>query len=325
MGICVFSSNPVGNGQPGTAPGWQLFNVIRTKLNQADLHDKYIQTIGSWISWDDGIMRDINLDGKKNEEDAVVKTTRIVGVFLTRGLNKINLPAVDFYSQDYHIGLVKQLDYNRIIENLKGSSWVYHNLEGDSKIINRSFEYRFNENTSAISLSGKKDHRELYLNRNNPNHPHYYIWKWYSQIASGKDEVVRHAMPYEANNRISVSGWAPSGWRSRIASYNATQNSFTVLLYSEEENGTNDAMISIPSKVQQGAVYHRNASPFVGMGFSNEERYKVEWETKDIVTSTGENANKDSGISVDQIVTNGKLTFQILGIRDFTTLVFKKL
>ncbi len=321
----LINDNPLYNEQPGTAPGWELIGVIRNKLNQADHHDKDIQTIGSWISWDDGIMRDVNFDGEKNEEDAVIKTIRIVGSFLSRGLNKINLPAVDFYNSNYHIGLVKQLDYNGIIENLKGSSWVDPNLEGDSKIINRSFEYRFNESTLGISLSGKKDHRDLYINRNNPNHPHYYIWKWYSQIASGKDEVVRHAMPYEQNNRLSVSGRAPNGWQFTISSYNVTQNSFIVLLYLDQENGMNDVTVSIPSKVQQGEVYHRNASPFVGMGFSNGESYKVEWETKDIITSTGRDSNKLSGISPAQIVTNGKLIFKILGIRVFTTLVFKKL
>ncbi len=324
----LINDNPLYNEQPGTAPGWELIGVIRNKLNQADHHDKDIQTIGSWISWDDGIMRDVNFDGEKNEEDAVIKTIRIVGSFLSRGLNKINLPAVDFYNSNYHIGLVKQLDYNGIIENLKGSSWVDPNLEGDSKIINRSFEYRFNESTLGISLSGKKDHRDLYINRNNPNHPHYYIWKWYSQIASGKDEVVRHAMQYEQNsNKISVSGWASGGWQFKISSYNVTQNSFIVLLYSERENETRNAMISIPSKVQQGAVHHRNrnASPFIGMGFSNGERYKVKWETKGIITSTGRNSNKRSGTSPARIVSNGRLTFQISNIKDFTTLVFKKL
>ena len=132
-------------------------------------------------------------------------------------------------------------------------------------------------------------------------------------------------MPYEANNRISVSGWASGGWQFTISSYNVTQNSFIVLLYSEGENGTRDAMISIPSKVRQGALHHRNASPFVGMGFSNGERYKVKWETKDIKTSTGENVNKRSGTSSARTVSNGKLTFQMPDIRDFTKLVFTKL
>ena len=153
----LVNNNPLYNEQPGTAPGWELLSVIRNKLDRAGYQDKGIQVIESWINWDDEIRRDINFDGKKNEEDAVFKTIRIVGSFLSRGLNKISLAAVDFFNPPWYIGLVKQLDYNRIIENRKGASWVYSNSEGGPKIINRSFKYILDENTSEVSLrEGKR-------------------------------------------------------------------------------------------------------------------------------------------------------------------------
>ncbi len=313
----ILEDKLLGNGQPGTAPGWELIGVIRNKLDQAGYQGKDIQVIESWVSWDDGISRDINGDNKVNEEDAVFRTIRIVGAFLSRGLNKINLAAVDFFNPPWYIGLVKQLDYRSIIENLKGPPWVYSNSEGGPKIINRSFQYKFDENTSIVSLREGRDLRNLYADRNNPNHPHYYIWKWYSQIASGKDEVVRHAMQYRSGNRLNVSGWASNGWRFRISSYNVTQNSFIVLIYSQNENGTNTINMNIPSKVKE-------SSPFIGRGFSNGDNYRVEWETKNITTSSGRDTNVNSGTSPVQTVSNDRLSFTLPNARRFTTLTFRR-
>ncbi len=315
----ILEDKLLGNGQPGTAPGWELIGVIRNKLDQADYQGKDIQVIESWVSWDNLISRDTNGDSEVNEEDGSIRTIRILGEFLQRGINKMNMPAVDFNNGQWHIGLVKKLDYDGIIENLKGASWVYPNSEGGPKIINRNFAYLFDEINSVVSVVEKRDftNPNLYDDPNNPNHPHYYIWKWYSQIASGKDEVVRHARPYRAGNRLNVSGWASNGWRFRISSYNVTQNSFIVLIYSEKENGTRTINMDIPSKVKE-------SYPFIGRGFSNGDNYRVDWETKNITTSSGRDTNVNSGTSPVQTVSNDRLSFTLPNARQFTTLTFRR-
>ena len=45
-----------------------------------------------------------------------------------------------------------------------------------------------------------------YINPPDPNHLHYYIWRWFSQIAAGTDEVIRHAVAGEVGNDIAVTG-----------------------------------------------------------------------------------------------------------------------
>ena len=50
-----------------------------------------------------------------------------------------------------------------------------------------------------------------YINPGDPNHLHYYIWKWYSQISGGKDEVIRHAIAGESGNDIKVLGIGMTG------------------------------------------------------------------------------------------------------------------
>ena len=65
-----------------------------------------------------------------------------------------------------------------------------------------------------------------------PNHLHYYVWKWYAQISGGSDEVIRHALAGEKGNDIKVTGKGFEGKeRYRIASWNRTRKRFTVLVH----------------------------------------------------------------------------------------------
>jgi len=114
-----------------------------------------------------------------------------------------------------------------------------------------------------------------YINPADPNHLHYYIWRWYSQIAGGSDEVIRHAIKGERGNDILVSGPGITGNEQyKISSYNRTKKCFTVLIYSSGANGTGYIDVSIPSTIQNGK-YYNNEPPKLTFGERVSRREQV--------------------------------------------------
>ena len=147
-----------------------------------------------------------------------------------------------------------------------------------------------------------------YINPGDPNHLHYYIWRWYSQIAGGSNEVIRHAMAGERGNDITTNGNGFTGNEQyKISSYDRTKKSFTVLVYSNGAAGTGFLEVSIPATIQNGKYYNNEFSKidFRGEGFRNGTKYNVSTITKDINDTTGKDENVSSGSSRNQIVRDG--------------------
>ncbi|MBT6056279.1 MAG: hypothetical protein HOH16_12710, partial [Planctomycetaceae bacterium] len=164
-----------------------------------------------------------------------------------------------------------------------------------------------------------------YINPPDPNHLHYYIWRWFSQIAAGPNEVIRHAVAGEVGNDIAVTGSGFTGnERYRIASYNRTEKSFRVLVYASGANGKTFTKVSIPSTIQTGR--HSNTGKglqdFCGEGFRSGEAYRVKIITKNISDEDGSDIHQATLNSETKIVEDGVLTATIVGARQFTLIDF---
>ena len=173
--------------------------------------------------------------------------------------------------------------------------------------------------------SGLPFTEEDYINPGDPNHLHYYAWRWYSQISGGSDEVIRHAMAGEQGNDITVLGIGMTGQEQyRISSYNRPKKSFTVLIYSGGANGKGWANISIPSTIQNGKYYNNEHSKidFRGEGIKNARKYSTRIITKDISRTDGSDQNVKEVELRKQVVREGKLTARVDGMNKFTTIEF---
>ena len=164
-----------------------------------------------------------------------------------------------------------------------------------------------------------------YINPPDPNHLHYYIWRWYAQIAGGSDEVIRHAIAGEAGNDIAVTGDGFTGdERYRVSSFNRTRTLFTVLVYASGADGKSSATVSIPSKIQTGKHYNHEFShvDFRGQGFSDGDVYYARIITKDIRINDGSDANPVYLQSDDATVRGETLTVTVPNINRFTAIEF---
>lgn len=308
---------------------WTQYDLARSKLDAANYQSKKILSAESWICWDNsGNNHDVNGDGKKDERDAFEKTITIFGKVLERGLNTVNMPWCDNSSR-WSMGLVKRVDYSGKIKQQK-PEWVIPSNDGGPDVVTHKLGVHGPEDRLKpyeVPESNLRFTDENYINPGDPNHLHYYIWRWYSQIAGGSDEVIRHAMAGEKGNNITALGNGLSGNEQyKISSYNRTKNSFTVLVYASGANGKGFLEIAIPSTVQDGKSYNNkdSAKDFRGEGFRNGSKYKVLVESKDINQTTGADENIDRSNSRTQIVSNGTLKFRIPTLRQFTKVEFVK-
>jgi len=157
---------------------------------------------------------------------------------------------------------------------------------------------------------------DAYINPPDPNHLHYYIWRWYAGIAGGRDEVVRHALAGEIGNDVIVMGPGFTGVeRYRISSWNRTRKQFTVLIYSGAANGKAWAKVRLPATVRSG-------QHFLGEGFADGETYRVRIETKNMDPETGEDAEKKVSESEVLTVEGGALSITVPQMKRFTRLDF---
>ena len=308
---------------------WTQYDLARGKLDAANYRSKKILSSESWICWDaSGNNHDVNADGKKDERDAFEKTITIFGKVLERGLNTVNMPWCDNSSR-WSMGLTKRVDYSGQIKKLK-PEWVIPSNNGGPDVVVRKLGIHGPEEKlkpHEVPESGLRFTEKDYINPGDPNHLHYYIWKWYSQIAGGSDEVIRHAIAGERGNDITTNGNGLTGNEQyKLSSYNRTKKSFTVLVYANGASGTGSLEVSIPSTIQDGEYYNNEFSKidFRGEGFRNGSKYNVSTITKDINNTTGKDENVSSGGSRNQVVRDGVLKVRIGKLRKFTKIVFSK-
>ena len=307
---------------------WTQYDLARTKLDKANYFSKKILSSESWIVWDNSSNNhDVNGDRVKNEVDAFDKTVTIFGKVLERGLNTVNMPWCD-NSSKWSMGLVKRVDYNGRIKKLK-PEWVIQSNDGGPDIVTRKIGLRGSSDSTfnpvEVPKSGLPFTEKNYINPGDPNHLHYYVWRWYSQIAGGSDEVIRHAIKGERGNDILVSGSGMTGDEQySISSYNRTKKTFTVLIYSSGADGKGSIEVSIPSTIQNGKYYNNEFSKidFRREGFANGTSYKALVETKNLSREDG----SDLGAQIINIseskVQDGVLKAEVKNIHKFTKIEF---
>ena len=307
---------------------WGQYDLVRGKLDAAGLEHKKILSSESWIVWDDSNNNhDVNSDGSRNELDAYDKAVTIFGKLLERGLNTINMPWCDNSSR-WSMGLVKRVDYNGRVKQLQ-PDWVTPSKDGGPDIVTRKISLRGSNDDNFIPTeapsSGLPFTEKDYINPGDPNHLHYYIWKWYSQISAGSDEVIRHALAGERGNDIKVLGTGMTGNEQyRISAYNRTTKKFLVLIYSGGANGKGFADVTIPSTIQNGVYYNNEHSftDFRGEGISNGNKYSVQVITKNISRIDGSDQDVSSNTYRNQVVKKGELTARVNRMNKFTFIEF---
>jgi hypothetical protein len=307
---------------------WTQYDLARSKLDKANYFSKKILSSESWIVWDSSSNNhDVNGDGVKNEVDAFDKTVTIFGKVLERGLNTVNMPWCDNSSR-WSMGLVKRVDYNGRVKKLK-PEWVIPSNDGGPDIITRKIGLRGSSdntfNPVEVPKSGLPFTEKNYINPGDPNHLHYYVWRWYSQIAGGSDEVIRHAIKGERGNDILVSGSGMTGDEQySISSYNRTKKTFTVLIYSSGADGNGSIEVSIPSTIQNGKYYNNEFSKidFREEGFANGTNYKALVETKNLSREDGSDLDARIIKISDSKVQDGVLTAEIKNNHKFTRVEF---
>ena len=226
------------------------------------------------------------------------------------------------------MGLVKRVDYNGRVGQLR-PEWVTASNDGGPGIVTRKINLRGSKDDDVVPIempdTGLPFTEKDYINPKDPNHLHYYIWKWYSQISSGSDEVIRHAIAGERGNDITVLGTGMTGNEQyRISSFNRTQNSFTVLVYSSGANGRGWVDVTIPSTIQSGKYYNNDNSfiDFRGEGFDEGQKYQTKIITKQISRDNGSDQNVKEIVLDRQTVENGQLKARVAGMNQFTTIEF---
>ena len=307
---------------------WTQYDLARGKLDAANYRSKKILSSESWIVWDgSGNNHDVNADGKKDERDAFDKTVTIFGKMLERGINTINMPWCD-NSSSWSMGLVKRVDYNGRVKKLQ-PGWVIPSNDGGPGIITRKVGLRGSSDDTfqpvEVDEKGRRFTEKNYINPGDPNHLHYYAWRWFSQLAGGSDEVIRHAMSGERGNDVTTFGNGLTGNEQyKLSSYNRSKKTFTVLIYASGAAGTGFANVSIPATIQDGKCYNNefSAKDFRGEGFKDGQKYRARIVTKDINRTTGADEKVSVQEAKELVVTNGTLTAKVGNLRRFTKIEF---
>ncbi len=306
---------------------WDHYDLVRSLLDKHGHEAKGVMSSESWIVWDDsGFAADVNGDGKTNELDAYDKTVTILGKCLERGLNTINLPWSD-NSSAWSMGLTKRRDPGGIVKSLN-RHLVIDSSDGDADILATKLEIKKKDGRFLLKKAPEPFTAADYANPKDPNHLHYYIWRWYAQIAGATDEVIRHALAGEPGNDIKVEGPGYTGKEHyKISSWNRTKRKFTVLIYSDGANGQAWVKVAIPSTIQNGRRYNNSHSKrdFRGEGFADGTRYRATITTQDISRAHGGDINKVTMRSKVEKVTNGELQAAVTSMGKFTTIEFTAL
>lgn len=307
---------------------WGNYDLARKKLDDYGHRGKAVMAAESWITWDDTHnSADVNGDGSRNELDAYLRAITIMGQCLQRGLNTMNFPWSD-NSSSWSMGLTKRHDYNGRIKKLMPEI-VIPSKHGGADIVTSKVVVRGADNDFGIELMDEKLQFpftiEDYIDPSDPNHLHYYIWRWYAQISGGNDEVIRHAVAGEAGNDIGVFGPDFTGpERYRISSYNRTRNSFMVLIYASGATAKHWVKVAIPATIQNGWHYNNKFSQqdYRGEGFKDGDSYQARIITKNISPQDGSDLNARYEESKIFTVKDGMLNIPVMQMNKFTAIEF---
>jgi hypothetical protein len=231
-------------------------------------------------------------------------------------------------SSRWSMGLVKRVDYNGRIKKLK-PGWVIPSNDGGPGIVTRKVSLRGGSDETfepvEVDERGLRFTEKDYLNPGDPNHLHYYAWRWFSQLAGGSDEVIRHTMSGERGNDVTTFGNGMTGSEQyKLSSYNRSKKSFTVLIYASGGSGKSFTKVSIPSTIQDGKYYNNEFSKvdFRGEGFKNGQKYRTRIVTKDINRDNGQDLNRREELTKPATVVNGQLSANVGNLRKFTLIEF---
>ena len=304
---------------------WGNFDLVRGKLDAAGLSHKGVLAAESWVSWDDGGSAvDVNGDGVRDERDAFAKTVTIMGHCLERGLNTMQLPWSD-NSSGWAMGLTKRRDYNGQLAEIAPAIVIPASDGGPGIVTQKLALHGSDRNFVIAEASGNTFTIDNYINPPDPNHLHYYAWRWFAQLAAGADEVIRHAVAGEVGNDIAVTGPGFTGnERYRVAGYNRTRDRFTVLLYASGASGQTSATVRIPSTIQTGRHANTGKLPhdFRGEGFVDGTRYRATIITKTMNDRTGADENRRMIETAVSVVEDGSLVATVPGLNRFTRIEF---
>ena len=304
---------------------WGNFDLVRSKLDAAGLSHKGVLAAESWVSWDDGGSAvDVNGDGVRDERDAFAKTVTIMGHCLERGLNTMQLPWSD-NSSGWAMGLTKRRDYNGRLAEIAPVIVIPASDGGPGIVTQKLALHGSDRNFVIAEASGNTFTIDNYINPPDPNHLHYYAWRWFAQLAAGADEVIRHAVAGEVGNDIAVTGPGFTGnERYRVAGYNRTRDRFTVLLYASGASGQTSATVRIPSTIQTGRHANTGKLPhdFRGEGFVDGTRYRATIITKTMNDRTGADENRRMIETAVSVVEDGSLVATVPGLNRFTRIEF---
>jgi hypothetical protein len=315
-------NNGWGGGIPTWVTSvWSQIEYMDQRLHEEGYSDKGIVAAESWICWDG--KRTVH--GPEGSGDTVESTLRIFGECIQRGLSLTNLPWTDNNSA-WTMGLTKRLDYNGRLASL--GEKLNPNFTGGPAIATRKLnlmgsdeKFTINNDSPAI-VKGKFG--APYAVADDPNHTHYYIWRWYAQLSAGQNESIHHAIAGEEGNDIELTGANDKDFM-RMSSFDRTAKRFIVLVARKKaKKDPQDLTISIPAMIQKGARYNRDEE-FIGEGFQEGEQLRVIWTTEDVEPKTGYRKNKTSGESSFIVVTNGQLTFSIPQAHRLTSVIFESL
>ena len=222
------------------------------------------------------------------------------------------------------MGLTKRLDYNGRLAEL--GEKLNPNFTGGPPIATRKLnligpdeKFTIQNDVPAIS---RNQFGSPYAVTDDPNHTHYYIWRWFAQLSAGQNECIHHAIAGEEGNDILLTEVDDEDFM-RMCSYDRTEDRFIILVARRKANrDPEDMTISIPATIQKGKRYNQD-NQFVGEGFSEGEKVRVRWTTEDVEPKTGYRQNMKYGKTDFIEVENGKLTFSISESRRLTSIVFE--
>ena len=298
---------------------WSQMEYMDKRLNEEGFPDKGLVAAESWICWDGRK----TTHGPEGSGETVESTLRIFGECLQRGLSLANLPWADNNSA-WTMGLTKRLDYNGRLAEL--GEKLNPNFTGGPAIATRKLNLIGTDETFTIQNDVPAISRNKfgapYAVPDDPNHTHYYIWRWFAQLSAGQNECIHHAIAGEEKNDITLTEVDDRNFM-RMSSYDRTEDRFIVLVARRKANrDPEDMTISIPATIQKGERYNRN-NQFVGEGFAEGEKVRVRWTTEDVEPKTGYRQNRKSGDTELIEVKNGKLTFRLPAANRLTSIVFE--
>jgi hypothetical protein len=224
------------------------------------------------------------------------------------------------------MGLTKRLDYNGRLAEL--GEKLNPNFTGGPPIATRKLnligpdeKFTIQNDVPAIS---RNQFGAPYAVADDPNHTHYYIWRWFAQLSAGQNECIHHAIAGEEGNDITLTEVKDKDFM-RMCSYDRTEDRFIVLVARRKANrDPEDLTVSIPATIQKGKRYNRDGQ-FVGEGFADGEKVRVRWTTEDVEPKTGYRQNTKSGETALIEVKEGKLTFSLPAANRLTSIVFESL